>query len=214
MQALQVYYDGCLGLAVRKFNEVLAKDPTNIVAAQKRQKAKNILESINKAVKAEKRNNFPLAMGRYKKAMEVDKTNNMSMAILHFNVARMRHKIEGADKALVDLDLAICFNPTYHSALVLRGQYYVELNQLQNAVESYMAAEKVSSTKELKKCLDDAKYNLKFQSLRLYTFLGVKLNAGKRGIDAAVDRKKKEPQADISKLNSAAYTLKLCADAE
>lgn len=109
---------------------------------------KKVNQMKEEAAEVFKAGKFQEAIDRFRECLEVDEFNSNMNATICLNMALCHLKLDQPqkDEAMRLLNRAIKFNPKYAKAYIKRGDLYLQMEEYNEAINSYHTASEYDSS--------------------------------------------------------------------
>lgn len=156
------YYKGDLASGLTYFQKALVLDPDHIKARIMRFKAKKLKEKKEEGDVLFRIGRYREAYDIYTESLKIDSSNVSFNAKLHFNRALMTSKMSSNWKnAIGDTTAALKMAPNYVKAYLLRAKCHNEMENYEECVNDYEAAQKIEKSSETERLLNEVATKLK-----------------------------------------------------
>ncbi|CAH1788409.1 unnamed protein product [Owenia fusiformis] len=190
VRGMCLYYQDSVDKAFQHFQQVLRLAPDHAPAKQIYKKAKSLLAKKEEGNTAYKANKLETAYLLYTEALAIDPDNKFTNSKLYNNRATVCAKLGKTEQAIEDCDKAIELDDNYLKAYMRRAKCYLDSEQYEEAVRDYEKIYKLDKSRENKKCLQDAKLELKKSKRKdYYKILGINKNVADSDIKKAYKKR-------------------------
>ncbi|XP_073230026.1 dnaJ homolog subfamily C member 7-like [Porites lutea] len=186
VKGLCLYYQDFVDKAYQHFNIVLRNDPDHKKARIALKKAKRLQAKKQEGNDTFSCGKYQEAYDIYTEALTIDAHNNSTNAKLYYNRSLVGSKLNRLEEAINDCTQAIELDPTYLKAYIKRARCYMEAEKYEEAVRDYEKVCKMDRSREHRRMLEEAKFELKKSKRKdYYKILGISKGATEEEIKKA-----------------------------